>query len=88
MTPEPITQLIIYENGNGFDFEIGDLVYAAFPQEVYKITKHYNHIHTQEAGQPHYIYAEGILIGSPHDITQEQWDNLPTVNAVCTGVKP
>lgn len=77
-----MAKLIIYEAGNGFDFEDGDRVFCARDDTIYRITCHSTHIHTQEPGRAHYLYAEGDLVGYASELTDYDFEALPNVTVV------
>ena len=77
-----MTKLIIYEAGNGFDFEDGDRVFCARDDTIYRITSHNTYIHTQEPGRANYLYAEGDLVGYASELTDDVFESLASVTVV------
>lgn len=70
----------LIERGNGFDFERGDLVYEPESGNLYRVVSFPGWgIHTDHP-RGNYVIAEVEPAEvDPTDLTQEEWDDLPTV---------
>jgi hypothetical protein len=72
-------QATIIENGNGLP-NVGEMVYDATSDTVYRITASDGRISTNGSGRGNSMTATVEDIGSASDLTDDEWENIESSN--------